>query len=227
MHMVWKLFMLLGLMAVTACSTIDTTLDSGMSLSEFRAASPEARAAELERKREQAAIDKEWEIVTLRAGEPVPFEYNATGYTLQCHRFPGSARSELAVYHGHNAPGWDRATHQSLAVYVADENCTLVLADNGKGVMLPITTRNNSTAQPDYWRGFTQAMIPGLSQTLGMGLAGEIFGDQCDGGCGNIMLYNAPSAQAGAFADSNSNAGANVNVVSGACGNRPCGLPSD
>ncbi len=88
--------MLLGLSVVAACSSTATS-KTWMSREEFRSATPEVRATETSRKRELTKIDKEWELVTLQSGEPVPFEFEGTGYTLQCHRFPGSARTELAV----------------------------------------------------------------------------------------------------------------------------------
>ncbi len=95
-NMLGKIIMSLGLLAAAACSSTGTST-SWMSREEFRSATPQVRAEEISRQRERITIDKEWEIVKLQSGEPVPFEFEGTGYTLQCHRFPGSARTELAV----------------------------------------------------------------------------------------------------------------------------------
>lgn len=224
--------MSLGLLVLAACGTTSATLNTGMTLPEFRAATPEARAAELERKREQTAIDKEWELVTLQAGEPVPFEYEGTGYTVQCHRLPGSTRSELAVYHGHNAPGWDRLTHQSLAVYLADESCALVLVPSptSKDVLIPVTLRNNSAAQPDFWRGFTLGVTPTLVNGVGALVTRKILGDDCDGGCGpsfTIMGGQGGSAIAANRTDFDGHLNTDVNIEVDRLCSGGCGAPTE
>lgn len=229
------ILMSLGLLVLAACGTTSAALDVGMSLSEFREATPEARSAELERKRQQTAIDKEWELVTLQAGEPVPFEFEGTGYTLQCHRFPGSTRSELAVYHGHNAPGWNRLTHQSLAVYTADENCILVLtkAPGNPDLLLPITIRNNSAAQSDYWRAFTLGVTPTLVNGVGLQVSKKLLGDDCGDNCGpsfTIMggqggsAANVTDVTTGLTSDTNIGIGLD-SFCSGGCGGM--GAPTD
>lgn len=224
------ILMSLGLIFLAACGTTSGTLNTSMTLEQFRAATPEAQAAELKRKQEQTAVDKQWELVTLQAGEPVSFEYEGTGYTLMCHRFPGSARNELAVYHGHNAPDWDRLTHQSLAVYVADENCALVLGSSpsNKDVMIPITLRNNSTAQSDFWRAFTLGVTPSLANGVGLQLTKELLGDNCDGNCGpSFTIMGGQGGSAAAVNSTDVAAGVTSDINIGRLCSGGCGAPTE
>lgn len=229
MTLIRTILMSLGLVFLAACGTTSATLNPGMSLSEFREATPEARAVELERKRQQTAIDKEWEIVTLQAGEPVLFEFEGTGYTLQCHRFPGSTRTELAVYHGHNAPGWDRLTHQSLAVYTADENCVLVLtkAPGNPDLLVPITVRNNSAAQSDYWRAFTLGVTPSLMNGVGLQLTKELLGDNCDGCQPSFTIMGGQGGTAVAATETDVDVGVTSDINIGRLCSGGCGAPTD
>jgi len=181
-----NLIISLSLLAMAACGTTSAS-NSGLSRDQFISASQEERMAEIQRIKTEKEMTAEWEIARLQAGLPVPFEYEGTGYALQCIRFPGSKVTELAVYHGHNAPGMSRATHQSLAAFLGDEHCALSLIDRG-GVKVPIQNRNNSTAQEDFGRMMLRVATPGFTQGLGLKIADEILGeDDCCGTTFNLM----------------------------------------
>lgn len=199
--------MSLGLLGLVACMT-PGALDSGMSQSEFIAADSSARRAEITRLNTETAELEEWRQARLLAGHPVYFEFQDTGYTVQCQRVPGSPSNGLAVYGGHNAPGMDRATHQALVVYAADAQCIPVqrsIPGDTTGALMPVVLINNATAQEDYWRTVSRSVIPGFTNGIGLQLTRELLGDSCgSSGCGPSFTVVGGTSYAGSSSTSNS-----------------------